>query len=138
MSKRPVNIIFDPTERLFRRVGLGDLDRDKRIRPGCLRLQLSMCREGYAGEEVVATPEGDRNGYAAIEVAKARFTLPDGVSVEPIDEPLAENASHSLIAFFTRKDVSWAEHQEMTKSARMELTKRFSLIKPPVKPPPVP
>jgi hypothetical protein len=80
-------ICFDPSEKLFRRIGKSDLKAGA-LKRGSLRLQISVLRERFVTEGDAANSDQQRDGVATTSVGEIRAVEQPSIQAYCVDEPL--------------------------------------------------
>jgi len=125
---RDIDVPFGHGERLWRRVEVGDIAGD-RIKPGRLRLQISVVRGNHGTQASV--PRDKWNGVFETLAHLAVEPSSGSLKIVCVDDPNDQEPGHALLAFVacpgstvTPADVS---------AVRAMLSQRFTCIESPSK-----
>jgi hypothetical protein len=125
---RKPEICLDPAELLFRRLRKDDVG-SKKVKPGSLRLQISVNREKFDpnGTKTPEPPPSPRNGYASITIEKARSAAHDGIRSAVADEPIDGNEAHALIVLYCEHPPGYSKEVESSAEMRRILASRMEI-----------
>jgi hypothetical protein len=127
---RKHDVAFGRNERLWRRVGKGDLLASGKVRPGSLRLQISVVRERHGKRE--DAPTADRPGVAecvasAVVISGEQFHAVEAVCV---DDPLDDTPGHALIAVIAPPGEAVSDAD--VSALRQQLALQLHVVVPPL------
>jgi hypothetical protein len=106
---------FAVDELLHRHAGHADFRASGGLKPGSLRIQISVNRGSKLERGCAEVPSADpkRSGCAAISVGEARACASGGVRVDCIDDPARDSPAHALIALSTERGPSDYSPEQM-------------------------
>lgn len=124
MTRREVDLEFGSNEKLWRRIERGDLNANKLLKGNRLRLQVSVVREKHGVRDSV--PKDKWNGIAEATAATVAGLAADTLRVECVDEPLAEEQGHALVAMVLRPGDALDQHA--LPELRLRLAQAFQVV----------
>jgi hypothetical protein len=94
---RPIDVQFDASEKLWRRVEFKDVDAQGGLKPSALRLQVSVVRERHG--DIASVTHDKWNGVYEITAISVVAVNGNVIAVSCVDDPMNDQAGHALLAF---------------------------------------